>query len=179
MELFVFSENFKLLRKASGITQTVSKLERCVSCPSIDELRTLSVHFGTSVSSLYYAVAAKEQPTTTFKVATFRKRNTWLRIAACVALVAIVVVCVVVASVPTNATYNVTIDGKTIVVDSSVWITPQTPTKLGYKFAYWTNESGASCRLSNANRKRPHVLPLYERHLQLFVTQKPRLHCCL
>ena len=120
-------------------SDAVSRWERGVSCPGIEEFRALVQHFGCDASQLYYAVANEE--TLSFAVVAKKKRFFWPFVCALALLVVAVVSLAVVASM-TFATHTVLVDGKSHEVARADWFAPVAETKEGYDFLYWQNADG-------------------------------------
>ena len=123
-------------------TDTISRWERGVTCPDIERLSSLALHFGISVSRLYCAVS-EEQETENVVYVKKRRRISIFLIAAVAILICAVVVMSVMFSRPSVHTYMITIDGQEIAVNENEWFTPQSPVREGYDFVGWEDESGA------------------------------------
>ena len=124
----------------------VSRWERGVTCPSIEELIKLSEYFNAPVSEIYYGFTEEKTPTIEPVVYTRAKRKTWF-----IATVSLSVICVVMSILfiialnlkgSPEITHTVTVDGVSYEIsENSVYI-PTPSVKNGYEFVRWENSNG-------------------------------------
>ena len=120
----------------------VSKWERGIICPDIEQLCALSVHFDVPASKLYFGIT--QDVVTETPVQTVRRRRVSLVaiILAAFAAVTAIVLAIVLPKVLTRR-FTVTVDGIEYEVSSDDWFTPATPQKSGYDFEYFADSTGA------------------------------------
>ena len=123
-------------------TDTVSRWERGVTCPDMERLTALAGHFNMPVSRMYCGV---EEGAKTESVVLAKKRRhmAW-------ALVVVAALCIFAAAVfyglllrPSLQEYTVTVDGQAVSVKKNDWFTSPAPSRDGYDFLGWADESGA------------------------------------
>lgn len=115
-------------------TDTVSKWERGVVCPSIDGLALLAEHFSTPLSELYFGVDDEldDPPVQTVKLR--KKRRRLIPIIS--GIVAVVLVAVLVPTLLSTRTrvYTVTVDGREYEVANGEFFTTGASERVGYDF---------------------------------------------
>ncbi|MGN1040509.1 MAG: InlB B-repeat-containing protein, partial [Candidatus Fimimonas sp.] len=139
-------------------SDAVSRWERGVSCPGIEEFRTLAQHFGCDASQLYYAVE-NEQALPVLSVAK-RKRFFWPFVCVLALLVVAVVSLAVIATIAFS-THTVLVDGKTHNVARTDWFVPVAETKEGYDFLYWQNADGEKVEFPAKITKNCEIFAVY------------------
>lgn len=122
-------------------TDAISRWERGITCPDIEQLTALAAYFGIPVSRLYCAIG-EEHETENVVLAKKRRRIlvpliTGFGLVVCAALILLVFMLR-----PTVRQYTVTVDGLKITVNGDDWFTPSAPQREGYDFVCWTNGEG-------------------------------------
>ena len=133
----------------------VSRWERGITCPDIEQLSALSVHFGIPVSRLWCGVGKEEASAEPVSVHVRRReRGRLFAVMAAVftvLLAALIFLAVFLPRALSQRVFVVTLDGEQFEVADGSWFTPETPSRRGYTFAGWTNENGEAvsfpCRI--------------------------------
>lgn len=120
----------------------VSKWERGIICPDIEQLCALSVHFDVPASKLYFGITQDVVTETPVQAVRRRRVSRVAIILAAFATVTAIVLAIVLPQVLTRR-FTVTVDGLEYEVSSDDWFTPATPQKSGYDFEYFANSTGA------------------------------------
>lgn len=127
-------------------SDTVSRWERGITCPSIEELIKLSERYNSPISEIYYGFS--EEKTTTVEPVVYAKtrRKPWL-----IATTVLSVICVVMSigfivllnlNIGRGITHTVTVDGVSYEVDENSSYTPTPSVKEGYEFMRWEDQDG-------------------------------------
>ena len=141
----------QLAAALSVSTDAISRWERGITCPDIEQLSLLAEHFGLPVSRLYCGIETEEEAE---ESGTVRKRHGrrsffwWL--GACVSACAVGIAGVAfwrsaadAAEIPDlPETYTVSLDGREVSVTENDWFAPPDPVREGYEFIGWEDESG-------------------------------------
>lgn len=122
-------------------TDAISRWERGITCPDIEQLTALSAYFGMPVSRLYCAIG-EEEKTETVVLAKKQRRILVPTIAAIAIVMCAVLFLLMFFLRPSVRQYTVTVDGNEITVNGDEWFTPSAPVREGYDFVCWTNEEG-------------------------------------
>lgn len=120
----------------------VSKWERGIICPDIEQLCALSVHFDVPASKLYFGITQDVITETPVQAVRRRRVSLVAIILAAFAAVTAIVLAIVLPQVLTRR-FTVTVDGIEYEVSSDDWFTPATPQKSGYDFEYFADSVGA------------------------------------
>lgn len=144
----LFGKAISFARKGKGESQeslaerigvsadTVSKWERGVICPNIEQLKILSKNLEVPVSKLYFGIT--EEETQTVRQVQRRKRFSWVSLFAAVLFCAGVVFLSVYFSVfetdEKKIFYTVSVDGQVYEVEKDGWFSPAVPQRVGYDF---------------------------------------------
>lgn len=120
----------------------VSKWERGIICPDIEQLCALSVHFDVPASKLYFGITQDVITETPVQAVRRRRVSLVAIILAAFAAVTAIVLAIVLPQVLTRR-FTVTVDGIEYEVSSDDWFTPATPQKSGYDFEYFADSAGA------------------------------------
>lgn len=137
-------------------TDAISRWERGITCPDIEQLSLLAEHFGLPVSRLYCGIETEEEAAEeeAEESGTVRKRHGrrsffwWLGagVSACavgIAGVAFWRSAADAAEIPDlPETYTVSLDGREVSVTENDWFAPPDPVREGYEFIGWEDESG-------------------------------------
>ena len=136
-------------------TDAISRWERGITCPDIEQLSLLAEHFGLPVSRLYCGIETEEEAEEEAEESgTVRKRHGrrsffwWLGagVSACavgIAGVAFWRSAADAAEIPDlPETYTVSLDGREVSVTENDWFAPPDPVREGYEFIGWEDESG-------------------------------------
>ena len=141
------NETQKDLAQQFGISaDAVSRWERGLSAPTMEQLVYLAQHFGISVSGLYFGVGEEQEED--HSAAVHRKRRRFPVLVSVVAAVlcifctALVILLIGRRGQPGPVQYTVMLDGEAVSVYENDWYTPPTPEKEGYAFLYWSDENG-------------------------------------
>lgn len=118
----------------------VSKWERGIICPDMEQLCALAVHFEVPVSKLYFGIA--QDAVTQTHMQAMRRRRVSLATIIVAAFVAVAIVLSIVLPQVLTRRFIVTVNGVEYEVSSDDWFTPATPQKPGYDFAYFTDSAG-------------------------------------
>lgn len=119
----------------------VSKWERGIICPDIEQLCALSVHFDVPASKLYFGITQDVVIETPIQAVRRRRVSLVAIILAAFAAVTAIVLAIVLPQVLTRR-FTVTVDGIEYEVSSDDWFTPATPQKSGYDFKYFADSAG-------------------------------------
>ena len=119
----------------------VSKWERGIICPDIEQLCALSVHFDVPASKLYFGITQDVVIETPIQAVRRRRVSLVAIILAAFAAVTAIVLAIVLPQVLTRR-FTVTVDGIEYEVSSDDWFTPATPQKSGYDFEYFADSAG-------------------------------------
>lgn len=119
----------------------VSKWERGIICPDIEQLCALSVHFDVPASKLYFGITQDVVIETPVQAVRRRRVSLVAIILAAFAVVTAIVLAIVLPQVLTRR-FTVTVDGIEYEVSSDDWFTPATPQKSGYDFEYFADSAG-------------------------------------
>lgn len=118
----------------------ISRWERGITCPDIEKLTALAAHFEIPVSRLYCGIADEQ----TAEVGVIRRKKSAVWLAAVAASLCVVFgVLLAVFANSSVKTFTVLLDGKQVAVAENEWFTPATPSRDGYDFVGWEDESGA------------------------------------
>lgn len=120
----------------------VSKWERGIICPDMEQLCALSVHFDVPASKLYFGITQDVVTETPVQAVRRRRVSLVAIILAAFATVTAIVLAIVLPQVFTRR-FTVTVDGIEYEVSSDDWFTPATPQKSGYDFEYFADSTGA------------------------------------
>ncbi len=145
------SESQEILASSLNVsTDTVSRWERGITCPSIEELVLISERYGVTVSFLYFGITDVEEKTSPV-VYTTKKRfpffiTTIVSSCLCVVLAVILIISfssgkVDNSGLPLN-THSVFLDDTTYIVNDGGSFSLPTPKKDGYDFVEWHDEDG-------------------------------------
>lgn len=132
----------EIAAKIGVSSDIVSKWERGIICPDMQQLCALSVHFGVPASKLYFGIAQDEATHTPVQIAHRRRVSIAAIIAASFVAVAAIVLAIVLPQVLTRR-FTVSVDGVKYEVSSDDWFTPAVVKKAGYDFEYFTDSTGA------------------------------------
>lgn len=164
-------------RKAIGLSQeqlaervnvsadAVSRWERGISCPAVDELCVLSYLFECSVSELYYAVTEIECQVEPIRVIPIKKRKfTWTALVACLLAVCLVASAIVIAvwQGEVDKYCTVKVGDKTYSVVKNSFFTPADPQVKGYRVAAWKDKNGNAVTFPQAISKNCSYSPVFE-----------------
>ena len=135
-------ESQERLGELAGVsTDAVSRWERGVTCPDINDLCKLAEHFNLPISKLYYG--AEEENSGAAMVAVRRKNLPVIILSVALTLVCIAALLLIIF-LPGKAPQmlNITVDGKAAVVEEGTLYMPETPAREGYDFVAWTDGGG-------------------------------------
>ena len=128
---------------AAGVSSDiVSKWERGIICPDIEQLCALAAHFKVPASRLYFGVAQDAVCETPVQAVRRRRVSLAAVIAAAFVAVAAIVLAIVLPQVLTRR-FTVTVDGVEYQVSSDDWFTPAATEKAGYDFEYFADSTGS------------------------------------
>ena len=116
---------------------TVSKWERGVICPNIEQLKNLCENLGISVSKLYFGITGEEETQTVQQVQKRKKFSVLSLLAAvlfCAGVLFISVYFSVLNPDGENVIYTVSVDGQEYEVEKDGWFSPTIPHRTGYDF---------------------------------------------
>ena len=135
-------------KKIGVSSDAVSKWERGVICPGIDELVKLSRLADVPVSKLYYAISEEDRTENVVKAKRRKKLSfVWLSVAtiACITVILTAFFLSRKTELPqplNEKFFTVVVDGKDYTVSEHDWFIPQTPIRDGYDFTGYIDEEG-------------------------------------
>lgn len=131
-------------------TDTVSRWERGITCPSIEELVLISDRYGITVSFFYYGIADAEEKTAPVVYTTKKRFPFFITtiISSCLCVVLAVILIISFSSRKTDNlgvphdTHSVFLDDTTYTVNDGQSFSLPTPQKDGYDFVEWRDKDG-------------------------------------
>ena len=131
---------------AAGVSaDIVSKWERGVICPDMEQFFVLSSHFAVPASKLYFGITDEDKTYTALQI----RRRVRISVAAVAALFLLAAAIILAAALPRAArpSFTVTVDGTSYTVVSDELFSCAPSEREGYKFEYFKDSTGAIVNL--------------------------------
>ncbi len=131
---------------AAGVSaDIVSKWERGVICPDMEQFFVLSSHFAVPASKLYFGITDGDKTYTALQI----RRRVRISVAAVAALFLLAAAIILAAALPRAArpSFTVTVDGTSYTVVSDELFSCAPGERKGYEFEYFKDSTGAIVNL--------------------------------